>query len=116
MILRITYVILFPLTPIFCIIGAYSVYGNYADIIVLTVFGGIGYLTRKLKFVVASLILGFILGPMIEERLRQSLLISKGNFSIFILHPISLGFLLFALALILSFPVKARLKRRYTGT
>lgn len=111
--LNVPYAILFPLIILFCIIGAYSVNGNYADIIALMVFGGIGYLMRKLKFEGAPLILGFILGPMIEEALRQTLIISNGSFSIFISRPISLGFLVITFALLLSSPVMAWIKKRY---
>lgn len=113
--LTIPYAILFPLIILFCIIGAYSVNGNAADIISLMIFGGIGYLMRKLKFDGAPLILGFILGPMIEQTLRQSLLISNGSFSIFIFHPISLGFLIISFILLISSPVMAWLKKRYPG-
>ncbi len=111
--LSIPYAILFPLIILFCIIGAYSVNGSYQDIIVLMIFGGIGYLIRKLKYEGAPLILGFILGPMIEVAFRQSLLISNGRFSIFISRPISLGFLVVTLVLLISSPIMAWLKKRY---
>ncbi|MEI9478216.1 MAG: tripartite tricarboxylate transporter permease [Deltaproteobacteria bacterium] len=111
--LEIPYRILFPLIILFCIIGAYSVNGNYIDLIILLVFGGLGYLMRKLKFEAAPLILGVILGPMIEEALRQSLLISRGSFSIFISRPISLGLFAFSLVLLISSPVMAWFKKRY---
>jgi len=111
--LSIPYAILFPLIILFCIIGAYSVNGSYQDIIVLMIFGGIGYLIRKLKFEAAPLILGFILGPMIEVAFRQSLLISSGSFSIFISRPISLGFFVISLVLLLSSPLMAWLKKPY---
>jgi putative tricarboxylic transport membrane protein len=111
--LSIPYAILFPLIILFCIIGSYSVNGSYLDIIVLMIFGGIGYLIRKLKFEAAPLILGFILGPMIEVALRQSLLISNGRFYIFISRPISLGFFVITLVLLISSPIMAWLKKRY---
>jgi len=111
--LSIPYAILFPFIILFCIIGTYSVNGDYTDIIILMVFGGLGYLMRKLKFHGAPLILGFVLGPMIEQALRQSLLKSEGDFSIFISRPISLGFLLLSLFLLLSSPVMTLLKRRH---
>ncbi len=114
-ILKIPYAILFPLIILFCILGAYSVNQEYIDIITLMIFGGVGYLMRKLKYEGGPLVLGFILGPMIEERLRQSLLISKGDFSIFLSRPIALGFLLFTLILLISSPLIALLKKRYKG-
>ncbi len=111
--LSVPYTVLFPLIIAFCIIGAYSVNGNSGDIIVLAVFGGLGYLMRKVKFDGSPFILGFILGPMIEQALRQSLRISNGSFSIFVSRPISLAFLIFALILLLSSPVIAWMKNRY---
>ncbi len=112
MILKIPYVILFPLIILFCIIGSYSVNQNYVDIITLMIFGGVGYLMRKLKFEGAPLILGFILGPMIEEAIRQSLLITKGDLSIFVSRPLALGFILFSMALLISSPVRVLLRKR----
>jgi len=114
-ILKIPYAILFPLIILFCILGAYSVNQEYIDIITLMIFGGVGYLMRKLKYEGGPLVLGFILGPMLEERLRQSLLISHGDFSIFLSRPISLGFLLFTMALLISSPLIALLKKRFKG-
>jgi putative tricarboxylic transport membrane protein len=111
--LSVPYAILFPLIILFCIVGSYSVNGSYLDIVVLMVFGGIGYLIRKLKFEAAPLILGFILGPMIEVAFRQSLLISNGSFSIFVSRPISLGFFVITLVLLISSPLMAWLRTRY---
>jgi putative tricarboxylic transport membrane protein len=115
MILKIPYVVLFPLIILFCILGSYSVNQNYVDIIILMIFGGVGYLMRKLKYEAGPLVLGFILGPMIEEKFRQSLLINRGNFSIFVSRPIALGFILFAMVLLISSPVITMLKKRYKG-
>lgn len=111
-ILKIPYKILFPLIILLCIIGAYSVNGDYVDIITLMIFGGVGYLMRKLMLQGGPLILGVILGPMIETRLRHSLIMSNGDFSIFFNRPICLGFLVVILILLLSTPVKARLLKR----
>jgi len=113
LILKIPEKILFPLIILFCIIGTYSVNQNYVDIITLMIFGGLGYMMRKLHYEAGPLILGFILGPMIEEGLRQSLLMSKGDLSLFLSRPIALCFLLFAFALLISSPVIALLKARY---
>ncbi len=115
MILKIPMMVLFPLIILFCIIGAYSVNQSYVDIITLMIFGGVGYLMRKLKYEGGPLVLGFILGPMIEEKFRQSLLITRGDFSIFVSRPIALGFLLFAVVLLISSPVISLLKKRYQG-
>jgi len=115
MILKIPARVLYPLIILFCMLGAYSTNSNYADIIVLIIFGGLGYLMQKLKFDRASLILGFILGPMIEVKLRQALLISNGSFSIFTSRPISLALLILTVVLLCSSPISTWLKKRYTG-
>jgi len=111
--LTIPYTVLFPLIILFCLIGAYSVNTDVADIVTLTIFGGVGYLMRKLRFEAAPLLLGFILGPMIEEAIRQSLLISNGSPYIFISRPISAGLLVLIAALLLSSPVAIWIKKRY---
>jgi len=112
-ILKIPALILFPLIILFCLLGAFSTNTNYVDIVVLVIFGGLGYLLQKLRFDAAPLILGFILGPMIEEKLRQALLISNGSFSIFTTRPISLALLLLTVVVLLSSPVAALFKKRF---
>jgi putative tricarboxylic transport membrane protein len=110
--LKIPYWVLFPLIILFCLIGSYSVNGNSADIIVLMIFGGLGYLMRKAKFPGGPLILGFILGPMIEEALRQTLILSNGEFTIFLSRPICLSLITINLILLLSTPIKELLLKR----
>ena len=101
-VLKVPYRILFPLILLFCLIGAYSVNNLTFDLLVMIIFGGVGYLMRKFGYEGAPLVLAFILGPMLEQSLRQSLLISKGNFTIFVTRPISAIALGFALLLLLS--------------
>ncbi|MBI2087421.1 MAG: tripartite tricarboxylate transporter permease [Deltaproteobacteria bacterium] len=110
--LRIPYWILFPSIILFCLVGSYSVNGNYVDIILLMIFGGVGYLMRKAKFPGGPLILGFILGPMIEEALRQTLILSDGEFAIFFSRPICLSLIVINLLLLLSTPIKELLLKR----
>jgi putative tricarboxylic transport membrane protein len=100
--LRIPYGILSPLIILFCTIGAYSVEGNAGDVLVLMIFGSLGYLMRKVNLEATPLILGFILGPMLEVNFRLSLLFSKGSFAIFLNRPIALGFLIVAALLLFS--------------
>jgi putative tricarboxylic transport membrane protein len=88
-VLKVPYRILFPLITLFCLIGAYSVNASRADLILMTFFGMMGYLMRKFKYEAAALVLGFVLGPMMERSLRQALLISDGSFMTFINRPIS---------------------------
>ena len=87
--LRIPYKILFPLILLFCLIGSYSIKNSAFDIFVMIVSGIIGYLFRKFGYEAAPLILAFVLGPMLELNLRQTLLISKGSVLIFFTRPIS---------------------------
>ena len=101
-ILKIPYRILFPLILLFCLIGSYSVGTNVFDIFVLIFFGVVGYFLRKFEYEPAPLVLAFVLGPMLEQNLRQSLLLSDGRLSIFLARPLSLGSLLLCLLLLLS--------------
>jgi putative tricarboxylic transport membrane protein len=102
-VLKVPYPILFPLILLFCLIGAYSINNSMPDIIIMNIFGMIGYLMRKLEYEGAPLILAFIIGPLFENALRQSLMMSKGSLSVFFTRPISLGFLI-AVAVILFAP------------
>jgi putative tricarboxylic transport membrane protein len=81
--LRISTSILYPLIIFFCIIGAFSVSNSLFDVGALVFFGFLGYLLRRFNFDLAPLILGFILGPIMETSARQSLIMSGGQFNIF---------------------------------
>jgi putative tricarboxylic transport membrane protein len=89
-ILKVPYKVLSPLIVMFCLIGAYSVHLNVVDIVIMLFFGGLGYLMKKYEYDAAPLVLAFILGPMMETALRQSLIVSHGNFGIFWERPYSL--------------------------
>lgn len=88
-ILKVPYRIIFPLILLFCLIGCYSLNNISFDVLLLVIFGIVGYLLRKFGYEGAPLILAFVLGPMLELNLRQSLLLSKGSFLIFFTRPIS---------------------------
>jgi len=92
-VLKVPFVLLNILIVIFCIIGAYSINQQIEDIYLLIIFGLAGFLTKMLVYEPAPLILAFILGPMIEKSLRQSLLFSDGSFNVFITRPIAAVFL-----------------------
>jgi len=100
--LRVPYKILFPLIIIFCLIGVYSLHSRVSDIIIMLLFGWFGYIMKKCEYDGAPLVLAFILGPILETSLRQSLIISKGDPSVFFRHPISLICLLLAFLFLLS--------------
>ena len=87
--LTIPYSLLYPAIVLFTCIGVYSTNNNVFDIYVVLAFGLIGYLMLLLRFEPVPLILGLILGPMFEENLRRALLLSRGDFSVFIHRPIS---------------------------
>ncbi len=99
--LKVPYRILFPLILLFCIIGVYSVSGNVWDIVIMLSFGWLGYLMKKFAYEPAPLVLAFVLGRMVEESLRQSLVISRGSPMIFFSRPISAAFLLAGLMVVL---------------
>jgi putative tricarboxylic transport membrane protein len=86
--LKTPYVILFPLILLFCLIGVYSLNANVAEIIIMLAFGVIGFFLRRVGFEGAPFILAMVLGPIMETSLRQTLLISRGNFNIFLTRPI----------------------------
>jgi len=86
---KIPYTVLFPSILFFCCIGTFSVNNNLDDIFITAVFGLFGYVFLRLDLDPAPLLLGFILGPMLEENFRRALLISRGSFAIFVTRPIS---------------------------
>ena len=99
--LTVRYQYLFPAIVLFCAIGVYTLNNNTFDVWMLAVFGFAGYLFFKLGCECAPLLLGFILGPMMEEYLRRALLLSQGDWSTLVTRPLSGGFLGAALLLLL---------------
>ncbi|MGO4325546.1 tripartite tricarboxylate transporter permease [Cupriavidus sp. 2TAF22] len=99
--LKVPYRYLYPAILTFCCIGVYSVQNTTFDVFQTAAFGVIGYLFIKLKCEPAPLLLGFVLGPMMEENFRRSLLLSRGEFSVFLTRPLSLGLLIAAAVLVL---------------
>jgi putative tricarboxylic transport membrane protein len=100
--LKIPYRILMPLILLFCLIGSYSLNNSTFDVMIMILFGCVGYLMRKFGYEGAPLVLAFVMGPLLENNLRQSLLMSGGNFSIFVNRPISAVTLAVAFLLLLS--------------
>ena len=98
--LRVPYHWLFPAIIAFCCIGTFSINNNVFDIWVSVVFGVLGYMFLKLGCEAAPFILGFILGPMMEENLRRALLLSRGDPTVFFSRPISCGLLVAAVMLL----------------
>lgn len=107
-ILKVPYAILFPLILMLTILGCYSVNYNIYEVLIMGVFGIVGYLLRKFDFNCAPIIFGLILSPMIENAFRQSLIMAQGSPLIFVQRPISLTFLIIFLLLLLSPALKLR--------
>jgi putative tricarboxylic transport membrane protein len=99
--LTVPYRWLFPAIMVFCVIGAYSVNNDPFEVLMVAAFGLLGYVFYKLRCEPAPLILGFILGPMMEENLRRAMLLSRGDPTVFFTRPLSLTLLLMAAALVL---------------
>lgn len=98
--LRVPYRLLYPAILLFGAIGVYSLNNSVIDVLLSAGFGALGYLLIKLECEPAPLLLGLILGPLMEENLRRSLLLSRGDPTVFLTKPISLALLLLALALL----------------
>lgn len=101
-VLKVPYKILFPLILLFCLIGVYSVNNVVFDIYIMLIFGIMGYLMKKFGYEGAPLVLAFVLGPLMENNLRKSLIISQGDFSIFFVRPLAAASLILALFLLIS--------------
>jgi putative tricarboxylic transport membrane protein len=110
-IMEVPFAMLSPLIVLICVIGGFSINNNPVDILIMLIFGGVGYLMRKFDYEPAPLMLAFILGPILEKSTRQSLIVSQGSPMIFFNRPISLVLILAALFMIIS-PLLIRLFRR----
>lgn len=110
--LKVPYRVLFPAILLFCSIGVYSLNYNVFDIYMMAIFGVIGYIWTKLKCEGAPLLLGIVLGPMMEENFRRALLLARGDFTTFVSRPLSATLLVMALALIVLVSMPAIRKKR----
>lgn len=109
--LSIPYRVLYPAIILFICIGVYSADNNVFDIYVVLGFGLIGYAMRRYQYPATPVLLGFILGPLLEENFRRAMLLSRGDITVFIDRPISLAFLLVSLAFLVSSLVPSLRKR-----
>ena len=99
--LQVPYRLLYPAILLFCCIGVYSIQNNVFDVFMTAAFGILGWLFVKLECEPAPLLLGFILGPMMEENLRRAMLLSRGDPTVFVTRPISAVMLAMAVGLLL---------------
>ena len=112
-ILKVPYGILFPMILFFCIIGVYSLNENAYEILIMLLFGIIGYLMRKTGFEAAPFVFAMIIGPLMETNLRRALVQSRGDLMIFFKRPISAFIMVICLILLISqFLPKARKTRK----
>ncbi len=113
-VLSVPYRILFPLILLFCLVGVYGVNSNLWEVMIMIVFGIVGYLMRKFKYEPAPFVFAFILGRLMEESLRQSLFLSAGSFGIFFTRPISCILIVIGIFLF-SVPALPWFKRKRLG-
>ena len=110
--LRVPYRVLYPIILLTCCLGAYSIDMSVVSVMVMGAFALLGYVLLKLDFDLTPLVLGFVLGPMMEENLRRAMLVSRGDPMIFLQRPISLVMLLLAVGLLISTLAPAIRRRR----
>jgi putative tricarboxylic transport membrane protein len=110
--LKVPYRILFPAILMFCCIGVYSINSSGIEVMMVALFGAVGYFLVKHGFEPAPLLLAFVLGPLMEENLRRSFLIARGDPMIFINRPLSAFLLLVAVGLLILVLLPAIRKRR----
>jgi TctA family transporter len=110
--LSVPYRYLYPSILVFMAIGVFSLSNNPFDVLIMAVFGVLGYICVKLECEPAPMILGFILGPLMEENLRRAMLLSRGDPFVFFQKPISLGFMIASFALLVIVALPAIRKKR----
>jgi putative tricarboxylic transport membrane protein len=110
--LKVPYHILFPIIMAMCSIGVYSVNSNIYDLFTVAFFGLLGYTLIKLRCEPAPLLLGFVLGPMLEENLRRAMILGRGDPTVFVTRPISLVLLLLMLAVLIIVTLPSIRKKR----
>ncbi|MCB1376686.1 MAG: tripartite tricarboxylate transporter permease, partial [Rhodobacteraceae bacterium] len=107
--LEVPYRILFPAIVVFCCVGVYTIANSTEFVMLLAFFGLVGFAFHKFGFEPAPLLLGFVLGKMIEENLRRALILSRGDATVFLREPLSLVLLVMTVGLLLlTFSPKLR--------
>jgi putative tricarboxylic transport membrane protein len=109
-ILRIPFSVIAPVIIVICAIGAYTVHSSMFDVVLMMVFGVMGYLFKKLKYPLAPLVLALVLGDMAEASFRQAMLLSQGSLDIFWSNPL-VGSIVGLALLMLVWPLLGWLKR-----
>ncbi|KQZ48975.1 hypothetical protein ASD54_19355 [Rhizobium sp. Root149] len=99
--LKVPYRLLFPAILVFCCIGIYSINSQATDVLLIGLFGFVGYLLTRFGFEPAPMLLGFVLGKLLEENLRRALILSRGSLSTFVTEPISAGLIILSALLLI---------------
>jgi TctA family transporter len=110
--LMVPYRYLYPSILVFMAIGVFSLSNNAFDVLIMAIFGLLGYVCVKLECEPAPMILGFILGPLMEENLRRAMLLSRGDPTVFVTKPISAGFIIASVILLVLVALPAMRKKR----
>jgi putative tricarboxylic transport membrane protein len=110
--ISVPYNMLYPAILVFCAIGVFSISNSLFDVYLMTAFGVFGFVLRRLGCEPAPLLLGFILGPMMEEHLRRAMLLAKGDATVFLTRPISAAMLIVALVLAIAITAPVIRKKR----
>jgi len=110
--LTVPYRYLFPSILVFMAIGVYSLSNNPFDVLIMGIFGVVGYICAKLECEPAPMVLGFILGPLMEENLRRAMLLSRGDPTVFFTKPISATFMIASVILLVAVALPAIRKKR----
>jgi putative tricarboxylic transport membrane protein len=111
-VLRIPYSYLYPLIIMFCIIGVYEVSHSVVDVWIMLIMGVLGYALKKFGFDPAPLVLGLVIAPIFEQSLRQSLIMSNGDYMIFTQRPIAVGLLIVSVGLLVLSAISFVMKRK----
>jgi putative tricarboxylic transport membrane protein len=114
-VLQIPYAYLYPLIIMFCIIGVYEVNHSIVDVWIMLIMGVVGYTLRKFDFDPAPLVLGLVVAPTLELSLRQSLVMSNGNWLIFFTRPIAATLFAIAIGLLLLSALSLLTRRDWRG-
>ena len=110
--LTVPYRLLYPAILVFMAVGVFSLSNNAFDVLIMAIFGILGYVCIKLECEPAPMILGFILGPLMEENLRRAMLLARGDATVFFTKPISAGFMFAAILLLVLIALPAMRKKR----
>jgi putative tricarboxylic transport membrane protein len=112
--LRVPYAVLFPMILLLSLVGTYSANKNPFDLWVMLAFGVIGYVLRKLRYEMTPFVLAFVLSPLLEQSVRQSMVMSADGAMIFLVRPVSLTLIVVSLLLVAAPFLKKALRPRST--